>query len=258
MKIATWNVNSIAARLPHVTQWVSTTRPDVLCLQEIKCVDSKFPTSAFTELGYEVVTFGQPTYNGVAILSLHPIQDVQKGFPGDSEEAQKRMLAVTVKGVRVIDVYIPNGSEVGSEKYQYKLKWLAQLHDYFATACDAGQKLVLCGDYNIAPGDADVHDPIAWYGQVLCSQPERDALQKFAAWGLTDLFRQHHKEAGLYSWWDYRGGGFPRNHGLRIDHLWATAALAQTSKDCWIDVAPRRLERPSDHAPVIAEFDLAE
>jgi exodeoxyribonuclease-3 len=242
--------------LPHVTQWVKDHSPDVLCLQEIKCVDAKFPTAAFTELGYEVVTFGQPTYNGVAILSLYPISDVQKGFPNNAEDAQCRFLAVTVKDVRIIDVYIPNGSEVGSEKYAYKLDWLSQLHDYFTNHCDPKQKLVIGGDFNIAPADADVHDPIAWYGQILCSQPERDALQRLADWGLNDLFRRHHKESGQFSWWDYRGGGFPRNHGLRIDHLWATPSLAELSKDCWIDKAPRKLERPSDHAPVVAEFTL--
>ena len=257
MKIATWNVNSIAARLPLVTQWVTDNKPDVLCLQEIKCIDEKFPTAAFTALGYEVVTYGQPTYNGVAVLSLQPISDVQKGFPDDDPAAQRRLLAVTVNNIRIINVYVPNGSEVGSEKYAYKLKWLVQLHDFFTSHCDATQPLVIGGDFNIAPADADVHDPMAWYGQILCSQPERDALQRLAAWGLSDLFRQHHKEAGLFSWWDYRGGGFPRNHGLRIDHWWATASLAAASQDCWIDIAPRKLERPSDHAPVLAEFQLA-
>jgi exodeoxyribonuclease-3 len=256
MKIATWNVNSIAARLTHVTQWLADNQPDVLCLQEIKCVDEKFPAAAFTDLGYEVVTYGQPSYNGVAILSLQPITDVQKGFPNEAADAQKRLLAATINSVRVIDVYIPNGSEVGSEKYAYKLGWLAQLHDFFQQQCDSQKPLILCGDFNIAPEDKDVHDPIAWYGQVLCSQPERDALKKIADWGLLDLFRRHHQEAGLFSWWDYRGGGFPRNHGLRIDHLWATEALAATSRDCWIDKVPRKLERPSDHAPVVAEFKL--
>ncbi len=256
MKIVTWNVNSIAARLPLVTQWVKDNRPDVLCLQEIKCVDEKFPTAAFTELGYEVVTFGQPTYNGVAILSLHPISDVQKGFSGDAPDAQRRLLAATINGIRIIDVYVPNGSEVGSEKYAYKLNWLNQLHDYFTNYCDPAQKLVIGGDFNIAPGDADVHDPIAWYGQILCSQPERDALQRLADWGLQDLFRCHHKEVRQFSWWDYRGGGFPRNHGLRIDYWLATASLAELSTDCLIDTAPRSLERPSDHAPVIADFQL--
>ncbi len=257
MKIVTWNVNSIAARLPLVVQWVKDHRPDVICLQEIKCIDEKFPTAAFTELGYEVVTFGQPTYNGVAILSLHPISDVQKGFPGDAPDAQRRLLAATVNNIRIIDVYVPNGSEVGSEKYAYKLNWLNQLHDYFTNHCDPGQKLVIGGDFNIAPADADVHDPIAWYGQILCSQPERDALQRLTDWGLQDLFRRHHKEAGQFSWWDYRGGGFRRNHGLRIDYWLATASLNDLSTDCHIDTAPRSLERPSDHAPVVAEFQLA-
>jgi exodeoxyribonuclease-3 len=254
MKIATWNVNSIAVRLPHVLEWVSETQPDVLCLQEIKCTDERFPASDFQELGYHIQTFGQPTYNGVAILSQYEITQVQKGFPTDDADAQRRLLMATIGGVKVINVYIPNGSEVGSEKYFYKLDWLGKLHNFLAASVAPDEPVVLCGDFNIAPEDRDVHDPILWYGKILCSPEERAALQKLADWGLHDVFRKHHAEPGLFSWWDYRGGGFRRNHGLRIDHLWATAGLTQTSRNCVIDTAPRKLDRPSDHAPVVAEF----
>lgn len=256
MKIATWNVNSIGVRLPHLTDWLKTNEPDVVCLQEIKCIDERFPLKAIQELGYQAEIFGQPTYNGVAILARHPISNVQKGFPGDAPDAQRRLLAATVQGVRIVNVYIPNGSEVGADKYYYKLDWLEKLHSFFQATCSTAEPLVLCGDFNIAPEDRDVHDPILWYGKILCSPPERAALQKLADWGLVDTFRQHHSEAGLFSWWDYRGGGFRRNQGLRIDHLWATPVLAQQCNACVIDVAPRKLERPSDHAPVIAEFNV--
>lgn len=256
MKIATWNVNSIAVRLPHLLDWLKTNEPDVVCLQEIKCTDDRFPLKAIQEVGYQAEIFGQPTYNGVAILARQPITNVQKGFPGDAPDAQRRLLAATVQGVRVINVYIPNGSEVGADKYYYKLDWLEKLHAFFTTDCSVNEPLVLCGDFNIAPEDRDIHDPIMWYGKILCSPPERAALQKLADWGLHDTFRQHHAKAGLFSWWDYRGGGFRRNHGLRIDHLWATPGLASQCSACLIDLVPRKLERPSDHAPVIAEFNI--
>ena len=256
MKIATWNVNSIAARLPQALDWVKASQPDVLCLQEIKCVDEKFPADVFKDLGYHIEVFGQPTYNGVAILSRSPASQVQKGFPDDAPEAQRRLLSAVINGVRVVNVYIPNGSEVGSEKYAYKLDWLSKLKTYFDQHLSAQELLVLCGDFNIAPEDRDVHDPILWYGKILCSDEERAALQHISNWGLVDVFRQHHQERGLYSWWDYRGGGFRRNFGLRIDHLWATAPLAEKCVGCLIDTAPRKLERPSDHAPVLAEFKL--
>ena len=256
MKIATWNINSISVRLPHVLDWVKTNSPDVLCLQETKCKDDKFPTAAFQELGYHVQTFGQATYNGVATLSRVEAADVQRGFPGDAEDAQRRLLAATFNGVKVVNVYIPNGSEVGSEKYQFKLGWLANLRKFLDEHCDPQQPLVLCGDFNIAPEDRDVHDPKLWAGQILCSDAERAALQAIENWGLVDVFRQHHEDEGVFSWWDYRGGGFPKNLGLRIDHLWATESLAELCVAVWIDKTPRALERPSDHAPVVAEFEV--
>jgi exodeoxyribonuclease-3 len=256
MKIATWNVNSIAVRLPQALDWIEANRPDVLCLQETKCVDEKFPFPAFQEIGYSAEVFGQPTYNGVAILSLSPLADVRRGLPEDGPEAQKRLIAATVNGVRIVNVYIPNGSEVGSEKYAFKLNWLDRLRKFFDDCCDAGRPLALCGDFNVAPEDLDVHDPGLWAGKVLCSQPERDALQRVREWGLSDLFRRQHEEGGHYSWWDYRAGAFPRNNGLRIDHVWGTAPLAAACVDAWIDKAPRALPKPSDHAPVIAEFEI--
>src|SRR5262249_8383785 len=256
MKIATWNVNSISVRLQQVLQWLDGIRPDVLCLQEIKCVDSKFPASAFREAGYWVEIFGQPTYNGVAILSTTPAGDVVRGLLDDDASAQKRVIVATVNNIRVVNVYIPNGSEVGSEKYAFKLAWLARLRQFFDDCHDAQQPLILCGDFNVAPEDIDVHDPVLWAGKILCSEPERAAIQNIQDWGLVDLFRLHHQEAGNFSWWDYRAGAFPKNQGLRIDHLWATKSLAAKCTAAWIDKLPRTMEKPSDHAPVIAEFAL--
>ncbi|HKX32860.1 MAG TPA: exodeoxyribonuclease III [Blastocatellia bacterium] len=254
MKIATWNVNSILARLPQVLTWTRENRPDVLCLQETKCIDEKFPFEAFRELGYQIEVFGQPTYNGVAILSLSPIEDVHRGLPEDESDLQRRLIAATVNSVRIVNVYIPNGAEVGAEKYIFKLAWLGRLRKFFDQRCDARQPLVLCGDFNVAPEDRDVYDPVLWRGKILCSEPERSALDQVREWGLVDVFRKHHADSGKFSWWDYRAGAFKRNHGLRIDHLWATESLARTSADAWIDRIPRALEKPSDHAPVMAEF----
>jgi exodeoxyribonuclease-3 len=256
MKIATWNINSISVRLSHVLDWVNANKPDVLCLQETKCKDEKFPAAAFQELGYRAEVFGQATYNGVATLSLAQAGEIQRGFLGDADDAQRRLLAATVNGVKVVNVYIPNGSEVGSDKYRFKLDWLAKLRKFLDDHCDPQQQLVLCGDFNIAPEDRDVHDPKLWAGQILCSDAERAALQGIENWGLVDVFRQHHEDDGIFSWWDYRGGAFPKNHGLRIDHLWATEPLAGQCVAVWIDTVPRTKERPSDHAPVVAEFDL--
>lgn len=256
MKIATWNVNSITVRLPQVLEWIKGNRPDALCLQETKCVDEKFPAAAFHEIGYRTETFGQPTYNGVAILSLSPAEDVRRGFPDDDTGAQKRLIAATVNGVRIVNVYIPNGQDVGSEKYLFKLEWMARLRRFFDEHCDPKKPVLLCGDFNVAPEDRDVHDPGLWAGRILCSDDERAALRQVREWGLVDLFRQHHEESGQFSWWDYRAGAFPRNHGLRIDHLWATAPLARVCVDAWIDKTPRALEKPSDHVPVVAEFSI--
>lgn len=254
MKIATWNVNSVLARLPAVLQWLGRARPDVLCLQEIKCTEEKFPKEAFAEAGYRAEVFGQPTYNGVATLSRAACADVQRGFPGEGGGAHARLLAATVEGVRVVNVYVPNGQAVGSDKYRFKLEWLRRLREYFDDEYFADDDVLLCGDFNVAPEDRDVHDPELWRGRILFSRPEREALEVVRAWGFADAFRLHTAEPGHFSWWDYRAGSFRRNAGLRIDHVWVSEPLAARSKLTWIDKEPRGWERPSDHAPVVAEF----
>jgi exodeoxyribonuclease-3 len=264
LQIVTWNVNSIAARLPLVLHWLESFAPDqrpgVICLQEIKCVDAKFPADDFTKIGYHSEIYGQPNYNGVTTLirqDLAPtIAEVQKGFPGEADDAQRRMLAVTVAGVRVVNVYIPNGQAVGSDKYTYKLDWLDQLRRYLAENCDPSQPLALCGDYNIAPDPIDVHDPAAWEGKVLFSQPEREALQRIKDWGFEDSFRRLYPEQQVFSWWDYRMNSFKRNLGLRIDHVWVTQNLMERCQQVQIDRETRTWERPSDHAPVVATFSI--
>jgi exodeoxyribonuclease III len=256
MKLATWNVNSITARLPLVTQWLETARPDVLCLQELKCMDEKFPTAHFAELGYKSEVFGQRTYNGVAILSRTACSNVQRGFPDAEEGAHARLLAATVEGVRVVNVYIPNGQFVGSDKYRFKLEWMQRLRRFFDEDYKRSEMVLLCGDFNVAPEERDVHDPAAWEGHVLFSKRERAALEKIREWGFVDAFRLHTEEEGHYSWWDYRQGSFRRNAGLRIDHIWVTEPLAERCKESWIDKEPRAWERPSDHTPVIGIFDF--
>lgn len=253
MIIATWNVNSVIARLPLVLRWLEGARPDALCLQETKCADERFPFAEFAEAGYRSVTHGQPTYNGVAILSRTPAGDVQRGFPDDDEKAHARFLAATVGGVRIINVYIPNGAFVGSDKYKFKLEWMKKLREYLDEECWPDDEALLCGDFNVAPEDRDVHDPELWRGKVLFSKPEREALQNVKDWGFVDVFRQHTEAAGHYSWWDYRAGSFRRNAGLRIDHIWVSEPLAARSKGSWIDKEPRAWERPSDHTPVLVE-----
>ncbi len=255
MKIATWNVNSIIARLPHVTRWLGTAQPDVLCIQETKCADDKFPRLELQATGYHCAIFGQQAYNGVAILSRSGSANVQRGFPEDDASSHARLLVADIAGIRVVNCYIPNGQMVGSEKYQFKLEWLKRLREFLDRSYDTSGQVLICGDFNVAPEDRDVHDPRLWQNRVLCSEPERAALQHIKDWGFTDTFRLHNEEAGNYSWWDYRAGAFRRNLGLRIDHVWVSAPLAARSKATWIDKEPRAWERPSDHAPVVAEFD---
>lgn len=252
MKLATWNVNSLKVRLPHLLEWLAANPVEVMCLQETKQQDADFPQAALQEAGYHSVFSGQKTYNGVAILSREPISDVQYGIP-NFEDEQKRVLAATIGGVRVVCVYIPNGQEVGSDKYQYKLKWLAALHDWLAGEMKKYPKLALLGDYNIAPEDRDLYDPVGWAGNVLVSEPERAAFQGLVQLGLRDAFRLFEQAEKSYSWWDYRMMAFRRNMGLRIDHILISDALSCAS--CLIDKAPRKLERPSDHTPVVAEIN---
>jgi len=255
MKIATWNVNSILARLPLVQRWLAETRPDVLCLQELKCTDERFPAAAFAELGYKSASFGQPTYNGVAILSRTECKDVQRGFPDDGPDAHARLIAATVAGVRIVNVYIPNGQEVGSDKYQFKLEWMGRLREFFDAHYQTREQVLVCGDFNVAPEDRDVHNPKLWAGKVLFSEPERAALARVKEWGFIDAFRLRNDEEKQYSWWDYRLMAFRRNWGLRIDHIWVTEPLAKRARAAMIDKATRAWERPSDHAPVIVEFE---
>jgi exodeoxyribonuclease-3 len=252
MKLATWNVNSLKVRLPHVLEWLAANQPDVLCLQETKQEDKDFPTDALKAAGYESIHAGQKTYNGVAILSKAAGSDVQIGIPG-FDDAQQRVLAATVGGVRVVCVYIPNGQSPDSDKYQYKLRWLQALTDWLRTVLAKYPGLALLGDYNIAPEDRDVYDPTA-ADQVLVSPKVREYFRGFLDFELKDAFRLFDQEEKSYSWWDYRSAVFPRNRGLRIDHILLSEPLARQCTSCWIDKAPRKLERPSDHAPVVAEI----
>jgi exodeoxyribonuclease-3 len=255
MLIATWNVNSLRVRLPHLRDWLAANPVDVIALQETKLDDPDFPRDEIEGLGMRVAFSGQRTYNGVALLARDELADVVAGIPGFADD-QKRVLAATIGGVRVIDLYVPNGQAVGSDKYQYKLRWLAALSDYVAAELDRHPQLVVLGDYNIALEDRDVHDPKAWEGSVHVSEPERAALRALLATGLEDCFRRFEQPEKSYSWWDYRMMAFRRNAGLRIDLILASSALAQKCGACHIDKAPRKLERPSDHAPVVARFDI--
>lgn len=253
MKIATWNVNSLKVRLPHVLKWLASASPDVLVLQEIKQIADAFAVDAFSEIGYQSVASGQKTYNGVAVISREPSTDIVTDFPG-FEDPQRRILAATIDGVRVVNLYVPNGNSVGSDKYEYKLGWLRALKDFLESEMRTHEKLVVLGDFNIAPDDRDVHDPEKWGESILCSPPERQALEELIDLGLSDVFRQFDQAEKTFSWWDYRAAGFRRNAGLRIDLILASKALADVCEASYIDREPRTWERPSDHTPVIAEF----
>ena len=253
MKLATWNVNSLNVRLPHVLKWLEENPTDVLCIQETKLTDDKFPAAAIEAAGYHVVYTGQKTYNGVAILSKLPITDVVKNNP-KYEDIQQRILAATIDGVRVVCAYVPNGQALDSEKYAYKMAWLSAFHEWISEEAARHPQLAVMGDYNIAPEDRDVHDPAAWVGMVHVSEQERAHLTRLLDIGLTDSFRMFEQPEKSYSWWDYRNLGFRLNKGLRIDHILLSDALKQRCTACVIDRAPRKWEQPSDHAPVIATF----
>ena len=255
MQIATWNVNSIAVREPHVLNWLKKTRVDVLCLQELKTVDEKFPHDGFGNLGYQSICFGEKTYNGVAVIAASKPQSVQKGFKEETEPFARRFMEVEIDPITIINVYIPNGQEVGSDKFIYKLNWIAMLKRHLQQNHNPEQMVVLCGDFNVATEDRDVYDPQALSGEILLSPQERAAIEDLRSWGFVDAYRLKHQDAGHYSWWDYRLNAFKRNMGMRIDHIWITSALVPHLKNIWIDKEERSLERPSDHAPVIAEFD---
>jgi len=253
MKVASWNVNSLHVRLPHLRDWLGTAAPDIVALQETKTEDAKFPVGALDELGYHSVFAGQKTYNGVAVLSRQPARDVVTDIPGLNDQ-QRRILVASVGDLRIVNLYVVNGQSVGSEKYAYKLDWLAKMHDFLAAELQRFPQMIVLGDFNIAPEDRDVHDPALWHEQVLCSTQERAALARLTALGLHDSFRLFDADAGRYSWWDYRQGAFRRNLGLRIDLILVSAALRAACRAATIERVTRTWERPSDHAPVTVEL----
>ena len=262
MRIATWNVNSVRTRLDQVVAWLQQERPEVLCLQETKVTDELFPRAAFEALGYQVVISGQKAYNGVAMLSLLPLDDVQVGFeallPGDPEapglSEQKRVISALVDGVRVLNLYVPNGSSLSSEKYAYKLEWLACLQRYLAVQETQGDPLCMVGDFNIGPEDRDLPDPKRQTGGIMASQAEREALQRVVGDRLSDVFRVFESDTGHWSWWDYRSGAWDRDKGWRIDHIYLTDDLLSCATGCLIHKATRGNEQPSDHAPVVVNL----
>jgi exodeoxyribonuclease-3 len=256
MLVASWNVNSIRTRLASVTAWLESTRPDVVCLQETKVANEQFPFDAFAAGGYEAVVHGQKSYNGVAILARTAITDVVRGFDDGEDESGARLLAATVQGVRVRSVYVPNGQVVGSEAYETKLLWFARLRGLLSRQHRPDDALVVCGDFNVAPDERDVYDPVFWRGQVLFHPTARAALADLCSFGLVDTFRLHHAEGGEYSWWDYRMQAFARNLGLRIDLVLASRRLAAQCTAAWIDREPRRGSGTSDHTPALARFDI--
>ncbi len=258
MKVVSWNVNSIRARYDRVLNWLDAHEPDVVCLQELKCVEADFPFDAISSLGYACTVYGQKTYNGVAILSFDEPKDVVRGFGDGVDDPQARMVAATIDGVRIVDLYVPNGGKLGSEKWSYKLSWYDRLVRWLDQRCDPAQPLVLCGDFNIAPTDLDVDRPDKWRDTAMCALPGREALARVVDWGLVDTFRTHHPGGGHYSWWDYRPPGLRGNDGLRIDQIYATAPLAERCVEAGIDIEERQ-DRPgskaSDHAPIWADFN---
>jgi len=256
MQVASWNVNSLRVRLPQLSQWLAANPVDAIGLQELKLTDEQFPHGEIGALGWKGACYGQKTYNGVAILAREPPAEVETGMPGD-DDPQRRVIAATVGDIRLVNVYVPNGQAVGSEKYAYKLAWLERLRAYLKALLAKHKDLLVVGDFNIAPEDRDVHDPAAWEGQVHVSEPERRALAAIVALGFADLFRRFEQPPKSFSWWDYRMGAFRRNHGLRIDLMLASPALAARCTAAGIDRSTRAWERPSDHAPVTATFDIA-
>ncbi len=255
MKIATWNVNSINVRLAQVLDWITANQIDVLAMQETKVIDELFPVDAFKLMGYHICFSGQKTYNGVAIISRSQLLELCKYNPFFQDEAQ-RVIAATIDGIRVINLYIPNGQSVGSEKYLYKLAWLKAIHQFLKEELAKYSKVIVMGDFNIAPADIDVYEPLVWEGNVMVSQQEREAFQSMLALGFVDTLRHAHPEPGLYTWWDYRQGAFRRNRGLRIDHILVSQSLLTGCGAVTIDKIARQSERPSDHAPVWINLTL--
>lgn len=254
LKIVSWNVNSVRARRERLLRWLAEHRPDIACLQELKTIEAEFPFDALREAGYRAVIHGQRAWNGVAIVSRLEASEVERGFGDGGDDAQARLIAARLGDVRVVSVYVPNGREVGSEKWAYKLAWLARLRSWLDRRCAPDQPLLVCGDFNVAPEARDVHDPAAWESTVLFHPEARAALERVRAWGLSDTFRLHHQDAGFYSWWDYRMLAFPKDNGVRIDHILASEPMARRCSAASIDRQERKGQLPSDHAPVVAEF----
>ena len=256
MKIATWNVNSINVRIPQLLGWLDKNELDVVCFQETKTIDENFPLDDLVNLGYEAVFMGEKSYNGVAIISKYPIEDVQKNYLDDDSAAPKRLIAATTNGVRIVNTYIPNGSELWSDKFNFKLDWLQRLRRFFDDNCDLHTNVLLCGDFNVAMDDLDVWDVPTWTGKLHFSKPERAAMHNVKQWGFVDVFRTMNPELKEFSWWNYREGAWQRNRGLRIDYVWTSPSLSAKCTECLIDKSTRSLEKPSDHAPVVAEFEM--
>lgn len=259
LRIATWNVNSVKARRERVVAWIGRHRPDALCLQELKTTDEAYPRDAVREAGCESAVFGQKAYNGVALISPHPISNVVRGFAPNAVEAEARLIRATIRGVTVFSAYFPNGRSVDAPSYAGKLEWMGRLLALLESRFDPRDPLVLAGDFNVAPDDFDAQDPERWAGSVLCHADARQALERIREWGFVDVVRKHNPGGGLYSWWDYRRLAFPRNDGLRIDHVFATKSLAEASASAWVDRDQRKgakTDKPSDHAPVVAEFSV--
>ncbi|HEY9793450.1 MAG TPA: exodeoxyribonuclease III [Candidatus Obscuribacterales bacterium] len=256
MIFITWNVNSITARQSHVEQLLESYEPDIFCMQETKIIDDKFPREMFTQRGYEVEIYGEKSYNGVAIASKEALSGVTRGFKVEIAAGSRRLIAGEIGDLKVLNIYIPNGQAVGSEKYYYKLEWICALKKHIEENYKPSDQLVVCGDFNIAPEDIDVYRPQEWNGAIMASAEERKHLNDIKDWGFIDVFRSHHDEGGLYTWWDYQRGAFRRNAGFRIDHVWATQPLADKCAGVIVAREMRELERPSDHAPVVAEFEL--
>ncbi|AFY40780.1 exodeoxyribonuclease III [Nostoc sp. PCC 7107] len=261
MKIVTWNVNSIRTRLEQVSNWLSENPVDVLCLQETKVIDADFPRSPFTELGYHVYISGQKAYNGVALISRQPLTDVSSGFTAilphlePEWDEQKRVITGVIDGIRIVNLYVPNGSAIGSEKYEFKLRWLNILQEYLQFLLKSQSAICICGDFNIALESIDIHDKVNPESHIMASPAERQALRDILELGFADAFRKFTAEGGHYSWWDYRTAAFRRNLGWRIDHHYLTPVLYERAKSCIIDVNPRKLNQPSDHTPVIVEIE---
>jgi exodeoxyribonuclease-3 len=257
VKIATWNINGVNSRLGHLLDWCETNMPDVVCLQETKSIDAKFPHRKINSIGYPHIEFiGEKSYNGVAILSKHTIHDLQKNFPDDMDDAPKRLIAGTIGSIRVVNVYVPHGTKFGSDKFAFKLDWIKRLRRYFDENFGTDERVLLCGDLNVAPHELDVWKPSLWKDKMHFTKAEREALHDLKRWGFVDVFRQINEDVKEYSWWDYFHHSFEKDQGLRIDHVWTSPELAESCIDCWIDKEPRGWEHPSDHAPVAAEFKI--